>query len=276
MKVPTGLRKSDAELYIKTSARLNAIVIKDTKPGAPTLIEHQYHRLAERANKQFIELVTKGVKRHVDPNIDIVEKHIRKLKRLNPYYIPNERVRKLLDKSKKEKAKLIKHGEKRKSGRPKKDKFLDDLTKGQIRESAKFKEHSLAQKQMDFLRATYDNRDLGVAVGSGVDEDAEYEKLIELLKSGLPISREAFMGIMKSRKAQDVIIKAMGIEFFNKHFGAKEVKVKYSSDRWVQFKYEGGYKANYYKRGKPSDRMKALKNTKQTYYKKVKEQMKKP
>lgn len=278
LAVPTTLRKSDAELYLRNSSRIFSRAVSDRSPGSPRTIEQHYAEIARRQNERFIRSITEGARLDKRKSVDLLERHVRKLKRLNPNYIPNQRIKRLLDHEKKGRDKRIRHREKPINPKAKDTaKFMRSMTKGELTDKAKLNVHLKVQKKIDLINASHNGRDLGVAIGSGVDEDAEYNKLIELLKSGMFISRKAFMGIVRSRKASERIIRSLGLKYYNDNFRDRMHEVQHSGSKWVEFKYEGGYRPKYYKRGSVGESLrKGIEGTRKDFYKKVKDDLKKP
>lgn len=279
IKVPLSIKKSDAELYIRTSAKINARALADRRPQAPKLIEHHYLALAKIRNEEYINRVVKGVRKHVDPNVKLMERHLRKHLRLHRGQFDSRR-QGILDRLKHEKQELLKHGGETtrqiERDRKAKDKFLKDIVTHKMKREAEFGTRADTGSKIDLIKATYDNRDLGVAVGSGTDEDANYDKLIEVLKRGLPLSRAATLGIIKSKKALDRIAQVFGKQYVYENFTSRIKEVKYTSDKWIYPKYTGGYKPKYYKRGDLGSRFKkATQDTKKMFYDKVRNSMKK-
>lgn len=279
LTVPKGLNKSEASLYLKASAKVkDATPINDSKPSKPSLIEHHYSNLAKIREDRFATRITRNVKKHVDPNVRLLEKHLKKQAKIYRNFIGTPRGKLLLDRFKKEKPYIITHREsptRTAKDRKETDRFLRALLPESTIKRTAIKEMSKVERKQEMIRANFDFRDLGVAVGSIADDDEEYDKLIELLKSGKPIHRKAFLGICKSKKAKDRIIRAFGTQYWNDNFASKYHDVKYSSDRIVNLKYEGGYKPGMYKRGSLADRLKPGQRMKSQYYNKVKEPIKK-
>lgn len=128
-------------------------------------------------------------------------------------------------------------------------KFLKSLVPEKQIRKIEGKVQAQVDKRYDLLNAEFDYRDIGVAIGAGRDEEEEYDRLIQFLKSGRPISRAAHLGICKSKKAKDRIIKAYGQKYWDDNFASKEREVKYSSDRIVSLKPAPGFRKQFYVRG---------------------------
>lgn len=179
----------------------------------------------------------------------------------------------MLDRLKPDKEYRITHPEK--LIRPKVDnretkKMLKGLIPDKQIRKIEGKIQSQVDRKYDLLNAEFDFRDIGAAIGAGRDEEEEYDRLIQFLKTGRPISRAAHLGICKSKKAKDRIIKAYGQKYWDENFASQERRVKYSSDRIVSLNPAPGFKRHFYQRGDLGNIMKRPgSKIKQQFYEKA-------